>query len=103
VRRNRAERPAPAASLKAPMPGTVLQVRVVNDAEVTEGDVPLVLESMKMELTIPPQRRRHRRSRPQARGPRRARPTACDGEGGGQGNDRHLGGLPQCAPGVGPS
>jgi acetyl-CoA/propionyl-CoA carboxylase biotin carboxyl carrier protein len=39
-------------SLDAPMPGTVLQVRVKNGDEVREGDVLLVLESMKMELSI---------------------------------------------------
>jgi acetyl-CoA/propionyl-CoA carboxylase biotin carboxyl carrier protein len=41
-----------AGSLEAPMPGTVLQVRVKDGDEVTEGDVLLVLESMKMELSI---------------------------------------------------
>jgi acetyl-CoA/propionyl-CoA carboxylase, biotin carboxylase, biotin carboxyl carrier protein len=39
-------------SLEAPMPGTVLQVRVKEGDEVDEGDVLLVLESMKMELSI---------------------------------------------------
>ncbi len=42
----------PAGSLEAPMPGTVLQVRVKDGDEVTEGDVLMVLESMKMELSI---------------------------------------------------
>ena len=42
----------PAGSLEAPMPGTVLQVRVQDGDEVAEGDVLLVLESMKMELSI---------------------------------------------------
>ncbi|WP_241004307.1 biotin carboxylase N-terminal domain-containing protein [Conexibacter sp. SYSU D00693] len=39
-------------SLEAPMPGTVLLVKVANGDEVQEGDVLLVLESMKMELSI---------------------------------------------------
>jgi len=43
---------APAGSLEAPMPGTVLLVPVRNGDAVGEGDVLLVLESMKMELTI---------------------------------------------------
>jgi biotin carboxyl carrier protein len=34
------------------MPGTVLDVRAETGAEVREGDILLVLESMKMELTI---------------------------------------------------
>jgi acetyl-CoA/propionyl-CoA carboxylase biotin carboxyl carrier protein len=43
----------PAAnSLEAPMPGVVLLVRVANGDAVAEGDVLLVLESMKMELSI---------------------------------------------------
>jgi acetyl-CoA/propionyl-CoA carboxylase biotin carboxyl carrier protein len=41
-----------AGSLEAPMPGTVLFVHVANGDAVTEGDVLLVLESMKMELSI---------------------------------------------------
>ncbi|MCW3015937.1 MAG: ATP-grasp protein [Solirubrobacterales bacterium] len=41
-----------AGSLEAPMPGTVLLVHVANGDTVTEGDVLLVLESMKMELSI---------------------------------------------------
>ena len=39
-------------SLEAPMPGTVLLVHVANGDSVCEGDVLLVLESMKMELSI---------------------------------------------------
>ncbi len=41
-----------AGSLQAPMPGTVLLVHVADGDEVQEGDVLLVLESMKMELAI---------------------------------------------------
>ncbi len=39
-------------SLEAPMPGTVLQVRVQNGEHVKSGDVLVILESMKMELAI---------------------------------------------------
>jgi acetyl-CoA/propionyl-CoA carboxylase biotin carboxyl carrier protein len=39
-------------SLQAPMPGTVLLVRVADGDHVEAGDVLLVLESMKMELSI---------------------------------------------------
>ena len=41
-----------AGSLEAPMPGTVLLVHVADGDAVAEGDVLLVLESMKMELSI---------------------------------------------------
>jgi acetyl-CoA/propionyl-CoA carboxylase biotin carboxyl carrier protein len=43
---------AMAGSLEAPMPGTVLLVHVADGDAVAEGDVLLVLESMKMELSI---------------------------------------------------
>ena len=39
-------------SLEAPMPGVVLDVRTEPGASVGEGDVLVVLESMKMELTV---------------------------------------------------
>lgn len=51
--------PAPGAegdySVKAPMPGSVLDVKVSPGDQATEGDVLLVLEAMKMEneLTAP--------------------------------------------------
>ncbi len=43
---------APAGALEAPMPGTVLLVCVADGDTVAEGDVLLVLESMKLELAI---------------------------------------------------
>jgi acetyl-CoA/propionyl-CoA carboxylase, biotin carboxylase, biotin carboxyl carrier protein len=43
---------APTGSLEAPMPGTVLLVRVKEGDAVAAGDVLVVLESMKMELAI---------------------------------------------------
>jgi acetyl-CoA/propionyl-CoA carboxylase biotin carboxyl carrier protein len=42
----------PEGSLEAPMPGTVWAVNVSNGDRVEEGDVLIVLESMKMELSI---------------------------------------------------
>ena len=42
----------PFGSLAAPMPGTVLQVRVEDGDKVSAGDVLVILESMKMELVI---------------------------------------------------
>jgi acetyl-CoA/propionyl-CoA carboxylase biotin carboxyl carrier protein len=51
-RRARAGAGALAGSLDAPMPGTVLLVHVADGDAVAAGDVLLVLESMKMELSI---------------------------------------------------
>jgi acetyl-CoA/propionyl-CoA carboxylase biotin carboxyl carrier protein len=51
----RAVRSAAAAlvgSLEAPMPGTVVLVNVADGDRVSEGDVLIVLESMKMELAV---------------------------------------------------
>ena len=49
--------PAPAAAgsgakVNAPMPGTILDVRVQNGAKVKKGDVLVILEAMKMENEI---------------------------------------------------
>ncbi|NLZ47613.1 MAG: biotin/lipoyl-binding protein [Clostridiales bacterium] len=38
--------------LKAPMPGTVLEIKVNQGARVKEGDVVIILEAMKMENEI---------------------------------------------------
>lgn len=40
------------AQVKAPMPGTILDVRVQNGAKVKKGDVLVILEAMKMENEI---------------------------------------------------
>ena len=50
--------PAPAApvaggeKVSAPMPGTILDVRVSNGASVKKGDILFILEAMKMENEI---------------------------------------------------
>lgn len=54
TKKNAQEKPAPTGgpggkSVKAPMPGSVLEVKVSVGDEVKEGDVLLVLEAMKME------------------------------------------------------
>ena len=40
------------AKVNAPMPGTILDVRVQNGAKVKKGDVLVILEAMKMEHEI---------------------------------------------------
>ena len=52
VRADRSGAALASGSLEAPMPGTVLQVRVENGQSVAAGDVLVILESMKMELAI---------------------------------------------------
>ena len=44
--------PAGGAQVKAPMPGTILDVKVQNGQAVKKGDVLVVLEAMKMENEI---------------------------------------------------
>ena len=44
--------PAGGTPVKAPMPGTVLDIKVANGAQVKEGDVVVILEAMKMENEI---------------------------------------------------
>lgn len=50
--RRRAARPAPGGDLTAPMPATVVKVVVAVGDRVATGDPVVVLEAMKMELTI---------------------------------------------------
>jgi acetyl-CoA/propionyl-CoA carboxylase, biotin carboxylase, biotin carboxyl carrier protein len=52
LRQDRSRVARPSGSLEAPMPGTVLIVRVKDGDAVEAGDVLIVLESMKMELSI---------------------------------------------------
>jgi acetyl-CoA/propionyl-CoA carboxylase biotin carboxyl carrier protein len=52
VRQDRSGASLPKGSLEAPMPGTVLMVRVQNGDTVNDGEVLLIVESMKMELQI---------------------------------------------------
>jgi len=48
----RARGGAPAGSLTAPMPATVVHVKVKPGDEVKRGDILIVLEAMKMELPV---------------------------------------------------
>ncbi len=45
--------PQGATKITAPMPGTILQIKVSNGQAVKKGDVICVLEAMKMENDIP--------------------------------------------------
>ena len=44
--------PAGAETVKAPMPGTILDIKVANGDAVKEGQVLLILEAMKMENEV---------------------------------------------------
>ena len=44
--------PAGGETVAAPMPGTILDVKVANGAAVKKGDVLIILEAMKMENEI---------------------------------------------------
>ena len=44
--------PAGAETVKAPMPGTIMDVKVQNGQSVKKGDVLVILEAMKMENEI---------------------------------------------------
>lgn len=44
--------PAGGEKVSAPMPGTILDVKVANGASVKKGDVLMILEAMKMENEI---------------------------------------------------
>lgn len=48
----RARSSAPAGSLTAPMPATVIDVKVKAGDEIKHGDILIVLEAMKMELPV---------------------------------------------------
>lgn len=47
-----ASAPAGGTQVKAPMPGSILDVRVQNGQKVNKGDVLVILEAMKMENEI---------------------------------------------------
>ncbi len=61
--------------LGSPMPGTVVEVKVAKAGdEIKEGDKLIVLEAMKMEMTVAsPHRRRHQGDHGQGQGSRRRR------------------------------